>query len=88
MGTRRLVITLVTLLSLFMVATVIIAIWQEELNWGWWWTVPVGGGFLIVVIGFRVLVQRAQEAAERADREADAAEAAEAAGESDPAGDR
>ena len=35
--------------------------------------VPVGGAFILVVVGFRVLVQRSQEAAERADREADAA---------------
>lgn len=72
MTTRRLVVTLVTLLSLFMVATVVVAIWQEDFNWGWWWTVPVGAGFLLVIIGFRILVQRSQEAAERADREADA----------------
>ena len=72
MTTRRLVVTLVTLLSLFMVATVVVAIWQEDFNWGWWWTVPVGAGFLLVIIGFRILVQRSQAAAERADREADA----------------
>ncbi|AQP46247.1 hypothetical protein BW730_00305 [Tessaracoccus aquimaris] len=72
MTTRRLVVTLVTLLSLFMVATVVVAIWQEDFNWGWWWTVPVGGGFLLLIIGFRVLVQRSQEAAERADLLADA----------------
>lgn len=72
MTTRRLVVTLVTLLSLFMVATVVVAIWQEDFNWGWWWTVPVGAGFLLVIIGFRILVQRSQEAAERADREAEA----------------
>ena len=71
MTTRRLVVTLVTMLSLFMVATVVVAIWQEDFNWGWWWTVPVGGGFVALVIGFRVLVQRSQEAAERADRELD-----------------
>ena len=72
-GTRRLVTTLVVGLVLFMVATVAIAIGQEDMGWGWWWAVPVGGLFLLAIIGFRVLVQRSQEAAERADREADAA---------------
>ncbi len=74
MRTRRLVVSLVTLLALFMIATVVVALWQEDFKWGWWWAVPVGGGFLLLIIGFRVLVQRAQEAAERADREADEAE--------------
>ena len=36
-GTRRLVTTLVVGLVLFMVATVAIAIWQEDIGWGWWW---------------------------------------------------
>ncbi|SHI93423.1 hypothetical protein SAMN02745244_01364 [Tessaracoccus bendigoensis DSM 12906] len=71
MTVRRLVAALVTLLTLFMVATVIVAIWQEDFNWGWWWVVPVGALFLVVIIGFRILVQKAQEAAERADREAE-----------------
>ena len=65
---------LVSILAAFMVATVVVAVWQERLGWGWWWAVPVGGGFLLLIIGFRVLVQRSQEAAERADREADEAE--------------
>lgn len=55
------------ILAVFMVATVVVAIWQEKLGWGWWWAVPVGGGFLAVVVGFRILVQRSQEAADRAD---------------------
>lgn len=75
MPTRRLVISLVALLAMFMAATVAVAFWQERLGWGWWWAVPVGGVFVVAIIGFRVLVQRAQEAAERADREADEAEA-------------
>lgn len=75
MTIRRLVTSLVVLLSLFMVATVVVALWQEDLGWGWWWAVPVGGVFLVAIIGFRVLVQRAQEAAELADREADEADA-------------
>lgn len=55
------------ILAVFMVATVVVAIWQEKLGWGWWWAVPVGGGFLAVVVGFRILVQRSQEAADRGD---------------------
>ena len=62
---------LVSILVVFMVATVVVAVWQERLGWGGWWTGPVGGGFVALVIGFRVLVQRSQEAAERADRELD-----------------
>lgn len=74
MTTRRLVTALVTLLTGFMVATLAVAIWQEDFNWGWWWAVPVGGVFLVAIIGFRLLIQRAQEAADRADREPDADE--------------
>lgn len=73
MASRRLVTVLVAGLSVFMIATVCVALWQEDLGWGWWWAMPVGGAFILVVVGFRVLVQRSQEAAERADREADAA---------------
>ncbi|HMQ64906.1 MAG TPA: hypothetical protein PJ992_01340 [Arachnia sp.] len=71
MSTKRLMTILVSILVVFMVATVVVAVWQERLGWGWWWAVPVGGGFVALVIGFRVLVQRSQEAAERADRELD-----------------
>lgn len=71
MTTKRLVIVLVTLIAVFMVGTVVVALWQEDFNWGWWWAVPVGGVFLLAIIGFRVLVQRSQEAADRADDEAD-----------------
>jgi cadmium resistance protein CadD (predicted permease) len=62
---------LVSVLVVFMVATFVVAVWQERLGWGWWWTVHVGGGFVALIIGFRVLVQRAQDDAERADRELD-----------------
>ena len=62
---------LVSILVVFMVATVVVAVWQERLGWGWWWAVPVGGLFLLAIIGFRVLVQRSQEAAEREDQAAD-----------------
>ena len=71
MSTKRLMTILVSILVVFMIATVVVAVWQERLGWGWWWAVPVGGGFVALVIGFRVLVQRSQEAAERADRELD-----------------
>ena len=71
MTTKRLVIVLVTLIAVFMVGTVVVALWQEDFNWGWWWAVPLGGVFVLVVLGFRVLVQRSQEAADRADDEAD-----------------
>lgn len=72
MSTKTLVRILVPLLSLFMLATVIIALLQDDVDWGWWWAVPIGGGFVIAIIGFRLLVQRAGEEAERHDRELDA----------------
>ena len=73
MTTKRLVIALVAMLVIFMVGTVVIAMGQDDFEWGWWWAVPLGGLFVLAIIGFRVLVQRSQEAAERADREADSA---------------
>lgn len=71
MRQRPLVVALVALIAVFMIGTVVIALTQEDIGWGWWWAVPLGGVFVLVVLGFRVLVQRSQEAAERADREAD-----------------
>lgn len=68
MTTKRLMAILVSILVVFMVATLAVALWQEEMGWGWWWAVPVGGGFVLLVIGFRLLVQRSQDAADRADR--------------------
>lgn len=62
----------VSLLSLFMVGTVVIALVQDDVAWGWWWVVPIGGMFVLMIIGFRILVQRSAEAAERLDRELDA----------------
>lgn len=62
----------VSLLSLFMVGTVVIALVQDDVAWGWWWVVPIGGVFVLMIIGFRILVQRSAEAAERLDRELDA----------------
>lgn len=69
MTTKRLVTAVVVLIVVFMAATLVVALWQENIGWGWWWAVPVGGVFLLAIVGFRVLVQRSQEAAERADRE-------------------
>ncbi|MBO1031048.1 hypothetical protein IPV09_06825 [Tessaracoccus sp. SD287] len=68
---NRIVVTLVTLLSLFMIATVIIAVWQQSLGWGWWWVVPLGAGFVALVIVFRVLMQRADDRAQLLDAELD-----------------
>ena len=72
MSTKALVTVVVTLLSLFMVGTVVIALLQDDVAWGWWWAVPIGGVFVLSIIGFRMLVQRSAEAAERLDRELDA----------------
>lgn len=68
---RRLVGALTALIVVFMIGTIIVAVWQESIGWGWWWAVPVGGGFLLAILGFRVLVQRAQEAERREDAEDD-----------------
>lgn len=72
MSTKALVGIVVSLLSLFMVGTVVIALLQDDVAWGWWWVVPIGGVFVLMIIGFRILVQRSAEAAERLDRELDA----------------
>jgi len=71
-STKTLVRILVPLLAVFMLATVVIALLQDEFEWSWWISVPIGGGFVIAIIGFRLLVQRAAEEAERLDRELDA----------------
>jgi len=71
-STKTLVRILVPLLAVFMLATVVIALLQDEFEWSWWFSVPIGGGFVIAIIGFRLLVQRAAEEAERLDRELDA----------------
>lgn len=72
MSTKTLVRILVPLLAVFMLATVVIALLQDAVEWSWWFSVPIGGGFVIAIIGFRLLVQRAAEEAERLDRELDA----------------
>ncbi|MDO5677041.1 MAG: hypothetical protein Q4G35_05985 [Propionibacteriaceae bacterium] len=71
---KYLVTGLVVLITVFMIATVVIALTQEDIGWGWWWAVPLGGLFIVAIVGFRILVQRSQEAADRADRELDAAD--------------
>lgn len=68
---RGLWIGVVAFIVLFMTATVLIALFQEDLDWGWWWVAPLAGMFVVVVLAFRVAVQRSVEAAERADREAE-----------------
>ena len=72
MSTKALVTLAVTLMSVFMVGTVVIAFIQDDVDWGWWWAVPIGGMFVVMTIVFRVLVQRSAEAAERLDRDLDA----------------
>ncbi len=72
MSTKTLVRILVPLLAVFMLFTVMIALLQDEFEWSWWFSVPIGGGFMIAIIGFRLLVQRAAEEAEHLDRELDA----------------
>lgn len=64
-------VVIFTAIGLFMFATVMIAIWQEDIGWGWWWVLPLGAGFVAAVIGFRLLIQRSEEAARRADEEWD-----------------
>ena len=75
MSTKALVTVAVTLMSVFMVGTVVIAFIQDDVDWGWWWAVPIGGGFVVAIIGFRLLVQRAGEEAERLGRERDRGQA-------------
>ena len=72
MSAKRLTTILVVLLAIFMVATVIIAIWQGPMGWGWWWTLPLGGGFVLVVLGFRLVIQKMEEENRRRDAELDA----------------
>ena len=57
-------------IAIYMLVTVIFALSQGSMAWQWWWTIPVGGLFVLVAITFRILVQRSAEAADRADRAA------------------
>lgn len=72
MTAKRVVIALVSFLTVYMVVTLIFALSQGSMRWDWWWAVPVGVLFITAIIAFRVLIQRSQEAAEQADRETDA----------------
>lgn len=74
MRSRTLIAVLVTFIIIYMVLTVAFAVAQPGLTWTWWWTIPLGGVFIVLALVFRVLVQRSQEAANRADN-VDAGEA-------------
>ena len=78
----------VAFLTVVMVGLTVIALVQEDVDWGWWWVVPIAGGIILAVLGFRIMVHLATEAAERADRELDDAEAHALPGheDGDPAG--
>lgn len=69
MSAKRIIVALVSFLVIYMVVTLVFALGQGSMRWEWWWTVPVGGLFIVVAFAFRVMVQRSQEAADRADRE-------------------
>lgn len=71
MTMRPLAISLVALIALFMLATVFIAVFQGAIGWGWWWAVPVGAGFVLAIIVFRLLIQRADQRAKEIDAELD-----------------
>lgn len=74
---KKVVVPLVWLLCLFAATTVVIAIWQDDLGWGWWWVVPLGGGFVVLLLLFRVLLQIANDRAQLVDAELDRLEQAE-----------
>ncbi len=64
---RTLISVLVAFIIIYMVITVTLALGQGGMAWTWWWTIPLGGVFIVAALVFRVLVQRSQEAANRAD---------------------
>lgn len=68
MPRRGLWFAVVAFLVVFMAATVVIALVQDDVAWGWWWVAPIAGVFVVVVLALRLAVQRSVEAAERADR--------------------
>lgn len=57
-----------------MVATVFLAIFQDSIGWGWWWALPVGGGFVLAIVAFRILAQHVEESTKQLDLELDASE--------------
>lgn len=70
--TRRIMVPFVIFLAIVMVGTVVIALAQDAIGWGWWWVVPMAGGIILTIGVFRLLVQRAVERQEALDRELDA----------------
>lgn len=71
---NRLFGVFVAFLALVMVGTVALALGQGTLGWGWWWVVPLAGGIILAVLGFRLLLQRALERQDAEDRRLDALE--------------
>ena len=70
--TRRVMVPFVVFLAIVMVGTVVIALAQDAIGWGWWWVVPMAGGIILTIGAFRLLVQRALEKQDALDRELDA----------------
>lgn len=70
--TRRVMVPFVIFLAIVMVGTVVIALAQDAIGWGWWWVVPMAGGIILTIGVFRLLVQRALEKQDALDRELDA----------------
>ena len=77
MPRKGLVVTAITIMVVFMLASTVIAVAQEDLDWGWWWAVPASGVFFALMLAFRFMVHLSAEAADRADREADMLEASQ-----------
>ncbi len=71
---RRIGVVVAVLLALFVLGTVFVALFQDSIGWGWWWTLPVGAGFVLAVLGFRVLAQRVDEHTRALDARLDAEE--------------
>lgn len=62
---------LIALIVGFMISTVIIAVFQGAIGWGWWWAVPIGAGFVLAIVGFRLLIQHVEERTRTLDAELD-----------------
>lgn len=75
MSVKRLMTGFVIFLCLVGVGTVVIALTQDAIGWGWWWVVPLSAGIIVTILGFRLLIQRAVERQEAEDRRLDALEA-------------
>lgn len=68
---KRIVIPFGIFLATVLVGTVVIAIAQDAIGWGWWWVVPMSGGIILTILMFRLLVQRALERQNAEDRRLD-----------------